>query len=529
LKFKLLAKAALLLFGVLLGIALGESIAHAVKLGLGKDELVTYADRLMDMRVRITREIDQMADAVNHDGFPFCSNQDLEFMRDHVFNATHARDIGRVRDGKLYCTTGIGRIDPPLLRPQPDITLASTKIFLHVHLEISQNSVGLLIEKDGISIVLNPNFYSGYDSPPRFYSGYFYDTLNSRLLQGLGHSVPLSNSEVLAQKLIERNGTFYVPICSKVAEFCIVVAESRADMLAGSNAIFAGYGIGGALLGGAIAIILTLFFERQLSLLRQLRRAIQRDDLTISYQPIVDLETKAIVGAEALVRWVTQAGEHIRPDIFVALAEEHHFVNLITRAVLRKSIAELSDLLASGNFSLTINITSQDLADPQFFSLLESTMQSANLPPSSIGLELTERSTANQDVAFKAIRDLQAAGHKVYIDDFGTGYSSLAYLHQLAPDAIKIDRVFTQTVGTQAVTASVVPQILNMAHQLKMLVVVEGIETIEQADYFRLAAAGVPGPGILGQGWLFGRPVPAHQLKKQVRENQPPISTSLLT
>jgi sensor c-di-GMP phosphodiesterase-like protein len=100
-------------------------------------------------------------------------------------------------------------------------------------------------------------------------------------------------------------------------------------------------------------------------------------------------------------------------------------------------------------------------------------------------------------------------GHPVYIDDFGTGYSSLAYLHDLKISAIKIDRAFTSTVGTEALTASVVPQILQIASGLNLLVVVEGIETERQARYFRTART-----GIRGQGWLFGKPVPAAHFKR---------------
>ena len=118
-------------------------------------------------------------------------------------------------------------------------------------------------------------------------------------------------------------------------------------------------------------------------------------------------------------------------------------------------------------------------------------------------------------MALDAISHLQRSGHTVYIDDFGTGYSSLAYLHQLAADAIKIDRTFTHTVCTEAVTASVVPQILDIARRLELLVVVEGIETREQADYFRHA-----GGGILAQGWFFGRPVPVGEFRKRIEEQR---------
>lgn len=104
---------------------------------------------------------------------------------------------------------------------------------------------------------------------------------------------------------------------------------------------------------------------------------------------------------------------------------------------------------------------------------------------------------------------MRNAGYSIYIDDFGTGYSSLDYLRDLAVDVIKIDKAFTATVGTNAVTESIVPHILQIAEKLCLTVVAEGIETEVQAAYFRAA-----GKGILGQGWFYSRPVPASELRK---------------
>ena len=165
-----------------------------------------------------------------------------------------------------------------------------------------------------------------------------------------------------------------------------------------------------------------------------------------------------------------------------------------------------------------MNITTQDLSDPAFFIHLESSLKAANIKPQAVGLELTERSTAEQSLVANAIAELKHAGHAVYIDDFGTGYSSLAYLHKLDAYAIKIDRTFTQTVGTEAVTASVVPQILDIAAGFGLHVVVEGVESAEQVEYFRQA-----GRGIQAQGWFYGKAAPAAQFKRTLvaAQNEP--------
>jgi sensor c-di-GMP phosphodiesterase-like protein len=138
--------------------------------------------------------------------------------------------------------------------------------------------------------------------------------------------------------------------------------------------------------------------------------------------------------------------------------------------------------------------------------MLEQSMDREGVSAASVMIEITESSTALHQVAMEAIRHLRRLGHGVHIDDFGTGYSSLSYLHDLSVDAIKIDRSFTRAIGTDAVTVSILPQILAMATTLHLQVIVEGIETSQQAGYFSGGAK-----TILGQGWFFGHPVPPEE------------------
>ena len=148
--------------------------------------------------------------------------------------------------------------------------------------------------------------------------------------------------------------------------------------------------------------------------------------------------------------------------------------------------------------------------------MLENELQRNGVRPEGFSIEITESSTARRGVAIETIQRLRQRGHSVHIDDFGTGYSSLSYLHELSVDAIKIDRSFTQSIGTESVTLFILPQILAMAEALQLLVIVEGIETAQQADYF-LADARAK---ILGQGWLFGRPVPVETILGKLTEGE---------
>jgi sensor c-di-GMP phosphodiesterase-like protein len=510
---RLITRGCLLLCGIALGALIAFSIARTIQVREGKVALGKYADRLTRSGVQLSQETDNAVTAVLRDGMPACSDDELGFMRDLVYNAANIKDIGRVRDGRLICSTGLGRLAEPRAEMAPDMTVGETKIYTLVQLALSDHSRGFVTEMHGVSVVLNPDAYKSLDEPPMYYSGLLYDRANHRVLPSFGHGTPLNTDDVIAGRLVERDGVFYQPECAAAGMVCAVAAEKRSSMLAGNSALVVGFLAGGGLLGGALALIVMLMYQRERSIERQLRRAIRTGDLSVVYQPVVDLETGRIVGAEALTRWVNEAGESVKPDLFVALAEERGFVGDITCLVVRRAIEDMSRLLADSDFRVSLNVTSGDLTNERFLAELSRSMTAAGIGPESVGLELTERSAADREIAMEAMARLKHAGHTLYIDDFGTGYSSLAYLHRLEAGAIKVDRAFTQTVGTDAVTASVVPQILDMASKLNLLVVVEGIETKDQAEYFRRA-----GMGILGQGWLFGKAVPAVQMVRMVRE-----------
>ena len=268
----------------------------------------------------------------------------------------------------------------------------------------------------------------------------------------------------------------------------------------------------GGLSGLVVMLVLALIGLRRHSLTGQLRRSIRRGEMQLVYQPIQSLATGRIVEAEALARWRDEDGMAVSPQVFVRLAEERGFVGELTRLVIRKALRDFGSILREdGEFCLGINITAFDLADEDFLPMLERSLTVAGVSPRRLAIEVTESSTARHQVAMEAIRQLRQRGHSVRIDDFGTGYSSLAYLKDLSVDAIKIDMAFTQAIGTEAVIGSILPQILSMAQSLDLQVIVEGIETIEQSNYF--VSSHKP---MLGQGWLIGRPITAEEFRARL-------------
>jgi len=506
-----IAKFRMLLAGCALGAVTAWIAVHFLRLREGRAELTHYAWVLERAKEDFNRESIKAIADVTQDGFPVCSDKDIAYMRSYVFVSPHVRDIGRIKDKKLYCTSGVGRLDEPTLPPPNQEIFESdgVKIMPRAPLAFSPDATGFIIRKGSVSLVLNPDSFAYLNDPPMFYSAPLLDREHGKLVTAFGPMTPVTEQEAIAGKLVERDGFDYMPICAEKAMMCVVAGVPRAAMLRQNQPLAVVAVVTGALFGVAIGFLILEFYRGRDSMESQLRRALRKELLTVSYQPIVKLETGEVVAAEALVRWVGEDGTEVRPEVFVGLAEERGFGMEITQLVVRRTLEEMGDLMASCGLRVSLNIAAHDLTQPGFFAELGASLARAGVPASSMGLELTERSTADHTVALEGLAQLKEAGHMVYIDDFGTGYSSLAYLHRLAVTGIKVDQAFTQTVGTGAVTASVLPQIMDMAAKLRLLVVVEGIETEEQAEYFRAA-----GNGILGQGWLFGKPLPAAEFRE---------------
>jgi sensor c-di-GMP phosphodiesterase-like protein len=306
--------------------------------------------------------------------------------------------------------------------------------------------------------------------------------------------------------------------CSARYLGCVTGAISVATVYSMGRPMFNVYMAISGLVGGLLGFLGSLVDCRNGTLEQQLLRAIRRDGLMLVYQPVVDLANRQIVGAEALVRWTDERGLAVPPDVLIRRAEERGFVGEITRLAVGHVLRDLGALLCSDpGFHVSVNVTAFDLAETGFEPMLEAALAQVGVRSESMTIEITESPTARHERTIKTIRQLRAAGHRVHIDDFGTGYSSLAYLQDLAVDGIKIDKVFTQAIGTNSVSVGIVPQILAMAEVLHLEIVVEGIETEEQARYF--VPADKP---IRAQGWLFGKPVPAGEFLEMLakeREN----------
>jgi len=251
---------------------------------------------------------------------------------------------------------------------------------------------------------------------------------------------------------------------------------------------------------------------RRLDMASDLQRAITREELTLQYQPIVELATSRVIGAEALVRW-WRGDEAVSPRAFLTVAEDSGLINQLGEWVLRKACAQGAAWRdASWDVGVSVNIGLRQLNAPQFSAQVAAALAESGLPPSALTIEVSERMLVEDaGLIGDRLAELRDLGVKLAIDDFGTGYASLAHLRQLPADIIKIDPSFVSGLGDDPVLTLLTKTIVQVGRDLGMQVVAEGIEHPRQLAELKEMGCGY------GQGFLVARPMGAPGVEALIR------------
>ncbi len=266
-------------------------------------------------------------------------------------------------------------------------------------------------------------------------------------------------------------------------------------------------------------------FQR-LAMENSLRRALERQEFLLYYQPQIDVATGSIIGMEALVRWRHPEMGMVSPADFIPLAEETGLIMPIGEWVLRAACTQGKAWRDEGlgNLIVAVNLSGRQFRQQSLVRSVTDIVTSTGFDPRFLELEITESILVQSvDATVAALRRLKDMGLRVSVDDFGTGYSSLTYLKRFPVDTLKIDQSFTREIATDPGDAAITAAIIAMAEGLSMAVIAEGVETEVQRDCLRDRGC------RLMQGYLFGRPAPAEQmralLQKQAAEHPPSEST----
>lgn len=241
-----------------------------------------------------------------------------------------------------------------------------------------------------------------------------------------------------------------------------------------------------------------------------LRQALERDEFTLHYQPIVSGQDGKVIAVEALIRWQSREQGLVPPLRFIPVAEETGLIEPIGEWVLRTACTQLARWQANGHpeLRLTVNLSVRQFRSPNLAAMVRASLAAAAIDPAHLEFEITESLLVEEKSVIDTLRELETLGVQFSIDDFGTGYSSLSYLKRLPIDTLKVDRSFVTDIPGNADDAAMALAIIAMAHSLGMRVVAEGVESAEQNRFLQNHGCDAL------QGYFFSRPLPAEELTR---------------
>ena len=251
---------------------------------------------------------------------------------------------------------------------------------------------------------------------------------------------------------------------------------------------------------------INLLAQQRLALSSQLRSALQRNELSLVYQPKLDIASGRVIGFEALLRWTSESRGPVPPSLFVPVLEDTGTIVSVGEWVLHEACRWAASLPVEEGcepLSVSVNLSARQIRDPNLDHIVSEAIAGSGLAANRLELEITESSLVDLQTNLDSLDRLRAAGARLSIDDFGTGYSSLSYLKRFPVDRLKVDASFVRDVAVDVDDAAIVTAIIGLAHNLGLRVIAEGVETVAQLDYLRDQHCDEI------QGFLLARPMPA--------------------
>jgi len=254
--------------------------------------------------------------------------------------------------------------------------------------------------------------------------------------------------------------------------------------------------------------------SERINLERDLKQALQNDEFEVYYQPKINISTKEVTGAEALVRWKHPEKGFISPEDFVPVAEETGLIIQLGEWILRTSCKRMRELQNLGYTGLTVavNISAVQFTDGNLLPMIVNALEDSGLDPELLELEITESAVMHDPAeVIESLHQLSAHGMKLAIDDFGTGYSSLAYLKKFPVDTLKIDKAFITDVSSDSDDVAIVEAIIGLGRHFNMKIIAEGIEDEDQLNFLQSQGCDI------AQGYFVSKPLQAAQYEEWLK------------
>jgi sensor c-di-GMP phosphodiesterase-like protein len=445
-------------------------------------------------------------------GITACGRTDLDAMHDMSFAVLPVKEVSVIGpDGTTLCTNlglPLGRrqvISAHAVDPHPGILLEVLRLGERAEHVVRIRRVAA--DGPGLGVLIPADLFVPILSST---GGPF--SASAR--------VATANGTVIAERRPAADAVELITAQLQSEPFGLVatVATSRADFVA-AHADLIDIGTIGTASFSVLMLVLAAFglSRPRIDLHADMVRALQCGEFVPYYQPIVDLTTARVVGAEVLARWRKADGTLVSPAHFIPTAESSGLIIDITRALMERVRDEAGAALACRpRVTVSFNLSARHFADESIVQDIKAIFAASPLPPKQIMLEVTEREPLdNLTMARRVIAALQGIGVQVGIDDVGTGHSGLSYVLKLGVDFMKVDKVFIDAIGNERYSTTIIETLVELARNMRMDVIAEGVETVEQVEHLR--ARGIR----KAQGFAFAPPLPGASFLKLLEAIDP--------
>jgi sensor c-di-GMP phosphodiesterase-like protein len=490
---------------VCLPVVLAVYFAHLRASSETQQHLRSFAQLVIEKTEIVIEHVNAAQDEAQQYSGPVCTPEHMLKLLDITRSKLYVEDLIYARGNHFLCSTSY-KPSVPYLAPAANYTRKpDISIFYYLDSPFYSGHKMTYMQRGNFIVVVNPRAYADVMSTDHNLAYGVYDTVTKQFFS-LSDRV---NLERLHGYILQENKNFtdedrvYTVEKSKHRPIAVIVSTSGERF---NNEWYHQLTLT-VPLGMICSMIILLMWSRTRQQLnsprRLLLRAIEKNQLKLHYQPIIDIESGKCVGAEALLRWMNYSGKWISPSSFIPLAEAEGLIQKISDYVINSVFEDFGEFLASHpELYISINLSATDFHCPRLVSVLSEKIEKYGVRADQIKIEVTERGFIDVPKTRPVIQAFRQAGFEIAIDDFGTGYSNLHNLQFLNVDILKIDKSFIDNLTTDRACYLIAEHIIDMARSLDLKTIAEGVETHEQVEW--LQARGVR----YCQGWYFGKALP---------------------
>jgi len=445
-----------------------------------------------------------------------CDSPGLAKMQGIAINSTYLQGVGVYQDGNIVCSS-FGTLGHAISLGEAQIrTATGIQVWADLKLPFTDKQTFNVFERDGYIAIVHPGQI--IDITAREDVSLAVMISSPKLMfRSKGFIQPewIHSYQPNSTETVEA-GPYLVSYHAVPNHSITGVAASNLSSVWAHFIEFAKFLLPIGLVASLLLFLGTvMLLKRQASLKTRLITAIKNKELFLLYQPIFNIQNNQCIGAEALLRWKHQDGSADEPLLFIPAIEKHGLMQMVTQFVMHEAAHDMQPLLKQHpSFRLSINFSPTDLEDAGAALEIPRMIKTMGSSPRNLVIEVTERSVLDTEKTRRIIEEIRQSGVSIFIDDFGTGYSNLATLQSIHLDGLKMDRIFTESIDTTSPTQTVARLIIQLAQDLNLNLIAEGVESQSQLDYLR--AQGVK----YAQGFLLGVPMTADALKSMLDGQQ---------